>query len=155
MYQTVLLAAALQRWERHSAHALAARDVAVALVRHTSRRLHILSVYDPEYIPRTLPAGIAARLRAEEEERVGSVMAQKIDEYIAPLLAEGLEVSKILRGGSARDVIPQVVKEVQADLLVIGSHSKRGVFDVALGGTAQHVSQHAPCTVVLVSPPHK
>jgi nucleotide-binding universal stress UspA family protein len=98
---------------------------------------------------------MAARLRAEEEERTDSLMVQKMDEYIAPLLAEGLEVSKILRVGNPREIIPQVAREVQAELLVMGSHSKRGVFDVALGGTAQHLSRHAPCTVVLVSPPHK
>jgi nucleotide-binding universal stress UspA family protein len=95
---------------------------------------------------------MAATLRAEEEERTNSLMARKIDEYIVPLLGEGLEVSKILRVGNPREVIPQVATEIQADLLVMGSHSKRGIFDVALGGTAQHVSQHAPCTVVLVSP---
>jgi nucleotide-binding universal stress UspA family protein len=37
-------------------------------------------------------------------------------------------------------------------LLVIGSHSKRGLFDIALGDTAKHLSQHASCPVVLVSP---
>jgi nucleotide-binding universal stress UspA family protein len=121
-------------------------------VRSTSKRLHVLSVYAYEYIPRTLPSGMAATLRAEEEERTNSLMARKIDEYIVPLLGEGLEVSKILRVGNPREVIPQVATEIQADLLVMGSHSKRGIFDVALGGTAQHVSQHAPCTVVLVSP---
>jgi nucleotide-binding universal stress UspA family protein len=35
---------------------------------------------------------------------------------------------------------------------MIGSHSKRGLFDAVLGGTAQHVSRHAPCPVVFVSP---
>jgi nucleotide-binding universal stress UspA family protein len=152
MYHTVLLAAALQRWDRHSIHALAARDVAAALVRGTSKRLHVLSAYDCEYIPRTLPAGMAAALRQEEQERTETIMAQKMEEYIAPLRAEGLEVSKILRVGPPREVISQVAKEVQADLLVLGTHSKRRVFEVALGGTARHVSQHVACTVVLVSP---
>jgi nucleotide-binding universal stress UspA family protein len=152
MYQTVLLAAALQRWDRHSAHALAAREVAVALVASTSKRLHVLSVYDYEYVPRTLPAGMAATLRQEEHERTDSLMVQKLDEYVAPLVALGLEVSKILRVGHPREVIPHVAKEVQAEVLVMGTHSKRRMFEVALGDTARHVSQHAPCLAVLVSP---
>jgi nucleotide-binding universal stress UspA family protein len=151
-HHTVLLAAALQRWDRHSMHALAARDVAAAFVSSTSRRLHVLSAYDCEYIPRTLPAGMAATLRQEEYERTEAIMTQKIDEYVAPLVAEGLEVLKILRVGHPREVILDVAREVQADLLVMGTHSKRRIFEVALGGTARHVSQHAPCTVVLVSP---
>ncbi len=63
-----------------------------------------------------------------------------------------LEVTGTLRLGSPREVIVQVASDIQADLLVIGSHSKRSIFKVALGGTAQHVSRRAPCQVVLVSP---
>jgi nucleotide-binding universal stress UspA family protein len=154
MYKTVLLAVALQHAERHSSHDLAARDVAVALVRGTSRRIHVLSVYHDEYVPRTLPAGMAATLRAEEHERVEKLVAHKIEEYTGPLVAEGFDVSKILRVGNAKEVIPQVAREIHADLLVMGTHRKRWVFDVARGGTAGYVSEHAPCTVVLVSPPH-
>jgi nucleotide-binding universal stress UspA family protein len=67
-------------------------------------------------------------------------------------VASGLEVSKILRVGHPREVIPHVAKEVEAEVLVMGTHSKRRMFEVALGDTARHVSQHAPCLVVLVSP---
>jgi nucleotide-binding universal stress UspA family protein len=38
---------------------------------------------------------------------------------------------------------------------VIGSHSKRGLLDIALGGTARHLSEHAPCPVVMVAPKAK
>jgi nucleotide-binding universal stress UspA family protein len=54
--------------------------------------------------------------------------------------------------GNPRDVIPEVATTLKADLLILGSHSKRGVLDIVLGGTAQQVSKSAPCTVVLVSP---
>ena len=46
MYTTILLAAALQDWERYSAHALAARDVAAILAKGAAQPLHVLSVYD-------------------------------------------------------------------------------------------------------------
>jgi hypothetical protein len=45
MYTTILLAAALQHWERYSAHALAARAVAATLAKGTANHLHVLSVY--------------------------------------------------------------------------------------------------------------
>ena len=41
MYTTILLAAALQQWERYSAHALAAREVAATLAKGTSNHLQI------------------------------------------------------------------------------------------------------------------
>jgi nucleotide-binding universal stress UspA family protein len=57
MYQHILLAVALPPWEAFSAHALAAREVAVALAKGAGARLSVLSVYaydDPtaETIPR-------------------------------------------------------------------------------------------------------
>jgi nucleotide-binding universal stress UspA family protein len=154
MYNTILLAIALQRWERYSAHALAARDAAAALARATSNRLHVLSAYEYEYMPAMpeVPSEMVANIREQHTRHTDALMVQKLDEYVAPLTAAGIAVTKVLRVGNARDVIVDVAASIQADLLIIGSHSKRGILDIALGGTAQYVSRHAPCTVVLVSP---
>jgi nucleotide-binding universal stress UspA family protein len=153
MYTTILLAAALQNWDRYSAHALAAREVAATLAKGASHHLHVLSVYDPPPIDTgNLPAEIAARHREDLLRRTDALMVEKMDAYVAPLKAEGLEVIPILRTGDPRDVIVQVATSMQADLLILGSHSKRGLLDIVLGGTAQQVSKSAPCLVVLVSP---
>ena len=156
MSTTILLAAALQKWERYSAHALAARDVAATLAKGTSHHLHVLSVYD--YPPLTigyLPTEIARRQQEELRRRTDTLMVQKMDAYVAPLQAEGLEIAPILRTGNPREVIVQVATTLKADLLILGSHSKRGLLDIVLGGTAQQVLTSAPCLVVLVSPKHE
>jgi len=153
MSTTILLAAALQKWERYSAHALAARELAATLAKGTSHHLHVLSVYD--YPPLTigyLPAEIASRQQDELRRRTDTLMVQKLDAYVAPLQAEGLQITPILRTGNPRDVIVQVATSIKADLLILGSHSKRSLLDIALGGTAQQVGKLAPCLVVLVSP---
>ena len=156
MYKNMLLAVALQRWEHYSAHALAVRDLALTLARH-AERLHVLSVYEYESsrVPEALPAEMATKFREQQTGQTDAFMAQKMDDYVAPLLAQGLPVSTILRLGSPRHLIVEVAHEVNADLLVIGSHSKRGLLDIALGGTARHVSGHAPCPVVMVAPTPK
>ena len=61
-------------------------------------------------------------------------------------------MKKHLRVGNAREVIVEMARSVMADLLIIGSHSKRGIIDIALGGTARHLTSRAPCTVLMVSP---
>jgi hypothetical protein len=48
MYQHILLAVALQRWDKPSPHAFAARDAAVALAKGAGARLSVLSVYEYE-----------------------------------------------------------------------------------------------------------
>jgi nucleotide-binding universal stress UspA family protein len=61
-------------------------------------------------------------------------------------------VTTFLRAGKPRSVIVQTADELKAEVLVIGSHSKRNFLDIALGGTAKYLSQHVSCAVVLVSP---
>jgi hypothetical protein len=76
MYTTILLAAALQDWERYSTHALAARDVAAILAKGAAQQLHILSVYDYPPVDTTdLPPELAVRHR--EDLGVPGVMEQK------------------------------------------------------------------------------
>ena len=64
MYRTILLAAALQHWDRYSAHALAAREVAGAMAIGATHSLHVLSVYDYNFkAPASgLPAGTPPQL---------------------------------------------------------------------------------------------
>lgn len=154
MDKIILLAAALQRWDLYSTHALAAREVAAALAKDTTQPLHVLSVYEYDFKSPTsgLPAEMLAKLHEDTLERTNSLMERKIDDYVEPLQATGLAVEKMLRVGNPRNVIVQTATDLGADLLVIGSHSKRSLFDVVLGDTAKYLSQHAPCPVVLVSP---
>ena len=152
MYTTILLAAALQDWERYSAHALAARELAETLATGASSPLHVLSVYEYSPLPSTALPSEVVQYREDLMRRTDDLMGQKMHEYLAPLKAQGLEIASILRVGDPRDVIPEVATTLKADLLILGSHSKRGLLDIVLGGTAQQVSKAAPCTVVLVSP---
>ena len=154
MYNNILLAVALQKWERYSVHALAARDIAATLARH-AKQLSVLTVYEhePSRLPNSgLSAEMVARMREQYIQQTDQQVAEKMNEFVTPLVSEGLTVSKIVRLGSPRHAIVEVASEIGADLLVIGSHSKRGLLDIALGDTARHVSTHAPCTVLMVAP---
>jgi nucleotide-binding universal stress UspA family protein len=154
MGRTVLLAVALQHWERYSAHALAARDVAATLARGTANTLYVLSTYDyAQPSPFEAPMGSAARGGESLRRQTDDLMHRKVEDYAAPLQHEDFNLGIILRVGRPRDVIVQVARNLKADLLVLGSHSKRSMIEIALGSTARQVSRQAPCPVVLVSPP--
>src|ERR671935_3236919 len=115
MYSTILLAAALEHWDRYSAHALAARDVAAAIAKGTTNHLHVLSVYDYNFkAPASgLPLEMVAQLREEDLRRTNSMMEHKIDDFIAPLKAAGLEVTPLLRMGNARSTIVETAAELK------------------------------------------
>jgi nucleotide-binding universal stress UspA family protein len=155
MYNTILAAIALQRWDEYTAHALAIRDVAASLAQSGPKSLHVLSVYDYEFTKTSgLPHDMAVKYREDLMQRTDTAMARKMDDYIAPLQADGLQVTTLLRVGNPRELVVQVADDIKADVLLIGTHSKRGMFDISMGGTAHQINRRAPCTVLLVTP-HK
>jgi universal stress protein A len=58
----------------------------------------------------------------------------------------------LLRTGDARDLINQTAKEVGADLIVMGTHGRRGVSRALLGSVTEMVVRTAPCPVLTVRP---
>lgn len=56
----------------------------------------------------------------------------------------------LLRTGDARDQIEQVAKELGADLIVMGSHGRRGVGRLLLGSVTETVMRTSPCPVLAV-----
>ena len=81
-------------------------------------------------------------------------MDAKIERYAQPLRSTGLEVEVALRPGQPSTQIIAHVEEVGADLLIIGSHSKRGPLDIGLGSTASALLKQLDVTVLTVRPTH-
>jgi nucleotide-binding universal stress UspA family protein len=156
MYQQILLAVALQQWEEFTSHALAAREVAVALAKSSGARLSVLSVYDYGEIKEPgLPAEMAARYREDMIYRIDASMETQMKAFLAGAQGMDIAITPMLQAGEPRKTIIDVAERLPADLLVIGAHNKRSVLDVVLGGTAGYVSRHATCPVIMVTPRRK
>jgi universal stress protein A len=56
----------------------------------------------------------------------------------------------LVRTGDARDVINQTAKELGVDLIVMGTHGRRGISRALLGSVAETVVRSAPCAVLTV-----
>lgn len=56
----------------------------------------------------------------------------------------------MVRTGDARDVINQTAKELGVDLIVMGTHGRRGLTRALLGSVAETVVRSAPCAVLTV-----
>ena len=52
--------------------------------------------------------------------------------------------------GDARDVILSIAASVHADLIVIGTHGRRGLSRLLLGSVAEDIVRRAPCPVLAV-----
>jgi nucleotide-binding universal stress UspA family protein len=66
---------------------------------------------------------------------------------------EGIQAKTLLRetlGGPAADTIVKEARKQRADLIVLGTHGRRGLRRVVLGSDAEQVVRSAPVPVLLV-----
>ena len=76
-----------------------------------------------------------------------------MDELVTQVRAEYEDVSGAVRIGSAFLEIIQYAKEVQADLIVVGTHGRTGLKHMIIGSVAEKVVRKAPCPVLSVKHP--
>ncbi len=56
----------------------------------------------------------------------------------------------MIKTGNPRDMINQTAKELDADLIVMGTHGRHGISRALLGSVAETVVRSAPCAVLTV-----
>jgi len=83
-------------------------------------------------------SGLIERARAELDRICGSV----------PLWLEGRVVGHVRTGDSAHE-LTTLARELDADLIVIGTHARTGLGRMFLGSLAENISRHAPCSVLI------
>ena len=56
----------------------------------------------------------------------------------------------LVQVGSAFEVITNIARDYEVDLIVLTTHGKIGLKHVFMGSTAERVVRHAPCPVLVV-----
>lgn len=62
----------------------------------------------------------------------------------------GVELKTLMRPGHPAQTIIEVAREGNFDLVLVGHSGLSGVWAAFLGTTAEKVSRHAPCSVLIV-----
>lgn len=60
--------------------------------------------------------------------------------------------TQIVERGQLSEVIPAIIRERSVDLVVLGTHGRRGVSKVVMGSGAEQIYRSAPCPVMTVGP---
>ncbi len=123
---------------------------AITLARRFGAELHLLHVnvmYEVEPTPmdELFPGFEELHLRREEaiEKRMSLLLEQRH--------AEGLTIVEAqLRGFSAAPTILDYAVDEQIDLVVLGTHGRRGLRRFVLGSVSEEIVRAAPCPVLTV-----
>ncbi len=135
-----------------SPRAAAVLQDAALLASRTSATLHLCHAVN---VPLGLPADA---LRLDGEDLQARLIAHGLQELtmrveeLQPTVTPVLWGERVCRVGRPAQVVVDVAAELQADLIVIGSHGF-DVIDRVLGTTAARVVNHAQCSVLVVRPP--
>jgi nucleotide-binding universal stress UspA family protein len=158
MFRKVLLAVALQDWDGPTPYARAAREIAIQMAKGSANPLYALTLYHHQAPAITPNPFIGAQILQEnerlmrvEEEEVRSAVDAKLRQYVQEIENAGVAVVRLVRPGDPREEIVHVAEEIRADIIIIGAHSKRRLFDI--GSTAQTICKRSPITVMMAAPP--
>ena len=122
-----------------------------ALARATGARLHLLHVieefsYWESFNLKTFPS---PEVLGELESNARLALADLFDEQER----NALQVATHVRHGKPFVEIIRVARDLEADVIVIGSHGQSGLAETLFGSTAEKVVRKAPCAVLVVRHP--
>lgn len=98
-----------------------------------------------------VPAGLSDDhpSAAEHYQREAEHAQEAIDLAIADLGHAGFRSFGVSRVGEPAAVIVEVAKELEVDLIVLGTHARQGLERLFKGSVAEQVLHHAPCGVYI------
>jgi nucleotide-binding universal stress UspA family protein len=91
-----------------------------------------------------------ARVYKEWDQALREGVESKLRPLVEYARKEGVEAQALLLTGFADEAIIEAAKQQGADLIVMGTHGRRGAARLFLGSVASRVISTAPCPVMTV-----
>jgi nucleotide-binding universal stress UspA family protein len=110
----------------------------------------VLSVVAPPTL--SAPPQMEAEYVPEMDDEVSHTQ-ELVEAAAKRLRAAGFETVASARVGEAREIILESAEEYHADLILLGSHGRKGLGRFLLGSVAESVARHAHCSVQIVRIP--
>ena len=156
MYHKILVAVDNTELSKQAFHQ------AVAIAKAFAAQLHIISVYSPLRLEYQDTASLAfsgsyypdLAIDMTQEEWAD---AKEMDWNLLKSLQQqaqnlGVKTEITQQIGSVEQEITDFAKSWNADLIVIGSHGRKGFAELLFGSVSNYVSHHVTCSVLLVHP---
>jgi nucleotide-binding universal stress UspA family protein len=120
---------------------------ALAIARHYGAKFYLVHVVSSLGFTLVGPDAVSAAAEAVWRD------ARKLeDDLVQRGALAGLRHEAIVRQGNVWEELEKVVRQEEVDLVVIGTHGRRGLGKLLLGSVAEQVFRHADCLVLTVGP---
>ncbi|TWI99208.1 nucleotide-binding universal stress UspA family protein [Mucilaginibacter frigoritolerans] len=118
----------------------------------------LVNIVEPIIMPQTMSgidplSGMSATDTGIEEMEILDIRKSQSEQIIDQAIkkfAGDILVTQFHEYGSTADGIINCSKEFQADLIVIGTHSRTGLDRLLMGSVAEHVVRHSQIPVLVV-----
>jgi len=126
----------------------AATQKVIAQTRPRDTEVRVLHVMEPVFVTGELAVYIPdiSSVKAERVKRAEELIGRTAQ----ALRAAGLKVSTALEEGDPKSKIIDLAEAWHADLIVVGSHGRKGLNRFFLGSVSEAVARHARCSVEIV-----
>lgn len=124
----------------------AALDQAIGLASRLGAKVYVLHAYQ---LPVGFPDSVLVPT-AEIASRVVTWAQGALAACVAKRKASGIEIVPILKQADPREAVLAVAEEVSADLIVMGTHGRRGIARALIGSVAESVVRTSPVPVMTV-----
>ncbi|HUG22739.1 universal stress protein [Piscinibacter sp.] len=128
-------------------------DEAAALARELGSTLHLLNVVDARLLVGEVSAYMPPDQLLNDWRAAGERL---VAQAVATARSKGITVDGVVRcdpGWRVCDMILEEAKSWRAELIVMGTHGRRGFKRVAVGSDAELVLRESPVPVLLVRQP--
>jgi nucleotide-binding universal stress UspA family protein len=89
----------------------------------------------------------------EASRHIETIAARALEDVAVRTREHGLDVQTVLWRGAPWVEIAALADQIRADLIVMGTHGRRGIAHALLGSVAEKVVRIAPCPVMTVRSP--
>ncbi len=132
-----------------SPHSRAALELAGELVQRTGGTIHLLNAYGL----REGESAYRASMSPQVEAQVASNSERELSEWAKRFAPAGVKMR--VSPQEPRYAILEAAEELDADLIVMGTHGRTGIKHLLMGSIAEFVVRSAPCPVLTVGQPAK
>lgn len=110
-------------------------------------RLHLMYVKD-EHI--TDYGGLKFDAEFNHAEETVTGIEQKLRSSIPEEIGRRINVEILIRTGVPFEEILKAARDMEADLIVMGTHGRTGITHMVIGSVAEKVIRNAPCPVLCI-----